>query len=122
MIFYNPVNLFPANDCLLMFEVSQRRRSKTYESPWFVVKRVDRQVRLEVNPPLLISDDVKIEFYTKPKLDFVGLNSKMFRKPNKEFHFWLNTFFVDSDMSGGLAHDILTEDSSGSSLSINNAK
>lgn len=83
----NRLHLFSANDCLLSFEVSQRSRTP-YESPWYVVKRVDRQVRLEVNPPLLISDDVKIEFFTKPKLDFVGLNSKMFRKSSKEFHFW----------------------------------
>jgi hypothetical protein len=70
----------------------------------------ETQVRLEVDPPLLISDDVKIEFMTKPRLDFVGLNPKMWRKANKEFHFWLNTFFVDAEMDGGLAHDILTRD------------
>jgi hypothetical protein len=79
------------------------------------MKRVDRQVRLEVDPPLLISDDVKIEFMTKPRLDFVGLNSKMWRKSSKEFHFWLNTFFVDAEMNGGLAHDILMKDHQSSS-------
>ena len=28
----------------------------------------------------------------------------------QEFHFWLNTFFVDAEMNGGLAHDILTRE------------
>jgi len=44
------------------------------------------------------------------RLDFVGINPKMWRKANKEFHFWLNTFFVDAEMDGGLAHDILGND------------
>jgi hypothetical protein len=52
---------------------------------------------------------------TKPRLDFVGLNSKMWRKSSKEFHFWLNTFFVDAEMNGGLAHDILMKDHQSSS-------
>ena len=74
------------------------------------MKRTDRQVRLEVEPPLLISDDVKIEFFTRPRLDYVGLHPKLWRKGSKEFHFWLNTFFVDADMNGGLAHDILARE------------
>ena len=45
------------------------------------------QVQLVLDPPLLISDDVKIEFMTKPRLDFVGLNSKMWRKARSV---WLN--------------------------------
>ena len=74
------------------------------------MKRTDRQVRLEVEPPLLISDDVKIEFFTRPRLDYVGLHPKLWKKGSKEFHFWLNTFFVDADMNGGLAHDILARE------------
>ena len=74
------------------------------------MKRTDRQVRLEVEPPLLVSDDVRIEFFTRPRLDYVGLHPKLWKKGNKEFHFWLNTFFVDAEMNGGLAHDILTRE------------
>ena len=59
----------------------------------------------------------QIEFITKPRLDFVGVNAKIWSKSTKEFHFWLNTFFVDSEMSGGLAHDILMEDNNSSSTS-----
>ena len=98
------------NDCFLTFVVYTPNRSIPYESRCYIMKRTDRQVRLEVEPPLLVSDDVKIEFFTRPRLDYVGLHPKLWRKGNKEFHFWLNTFFVDAEMNGGLAHDILARE------------
>jgi len=101
---------FSVNDCFLTFVVYTPNRSIPYESRCYIMKRTDRQVRLEVEPPLLVSDDVKIEFFTRPRLDYVGLHPKLWRKGNKEFHFWLNTFFVDAEMNGGLAHDILARE------------
>ena len=101
---------FLVNDCFLTFVVYTPNRSIPYESRCYIMKRTDRQVRLEVEPPLLVSDDVKIEFFTRPRLDYVGLHPKLWKKGNKEFHFWLNTFFVDAEMNGGLAHDILTRE------------
>ena len=103
-------SLLSANDCFLTFVVFTPNRATPYESRCYIMKRTDRQVRLEVEPPLLISDDVKIEFFTRPRLDYVGLHPKLWRKGSKEFHFWLNTFFVDADMNGGLAHDILARE------------
>ena len=85
----------------LQFEVrSPSTRAAPYTSVWHSVKSKGRLVRLEVNPPLLISDDVKIEFSYRPYKVAVAL-------PKKEFHFWLNTFFFDKDFSdSNLAHEV----------------
>merc|ERR1711981_826257 len=75
------------DSCYLQFTVTQRLRPQPYVSEWYLIRRGDRQSCLEVDPPLLLREDVKIEF-----------------------HFWLNTFFVDSEFgfSGmtGLAHQV----------------
>ncbi len=102
------------NEFYLQFELRQSGKSddKPFVSPEYLVRKGDRQVRLEVNPPLLICGDVKIEFSSKIKLlDNLGnfrANWKNFKlgHTNKEFHFWFNTFFVDSPFSSDLSHSV----------------
>ncbi len=54
-----------------------------------------------MSPPLLLCGDVKIEFSSKRKLlDNFGLMKE------KEFHFWFNTFFVDSPFSSDLSYSV----------------
>ena len=74
----------------------------------------DRNVSLSINPPLLLSEDVKFEFSTRQKFgeQLWGHNSKIkFARGEKVFHFWLNTFFVDMELEGGLAHDLTASNS-----------
>ena len=97
------------SQCYVYFEVTQRGRKDTYVSKHYLSRKGDRNVSLSVNPPLLLSEDVKFEFYTKQKFgEQLWGNSKMkfARSGEKVFHFWLNTFFVDMELEGGLAHDL----------------
>ncbi len=82
------------NDCFLTFVVYTPNRATPYESRCYIMKRTDRQVRLEVEPPLLVSDDVKIEFFTRPRLDYVGLHPKLWRKGNKVAYFYTYLCFA----------------------------
>jgi len=85
----------------LQFEVhSPTIRKEAFVSPWYPVKAKDRLVKLEwKGHPLLVADDVRIEFNAKPYK--VGPSKK-------EFHFWLNTFFFDKDFSDShLAHEVV---------------
>jgi len=95
------------DSCYLQFTVTQRLRVQPYVSEWYLIRRGDRQSCLEVDPPLLLREDVKIEFHVKPRVDII---KPKFMQSKKEFHFWLNTFFVDSEFgfSGmtGLAHQV----------------
>lgn len=70
-----------------------------------------RWVQLNVEPPLLLCGDVKIEFSTKLKLDNFGLKSHKTMQSKKEFHFWFNTFFVESSFSSKLCHDVVKQNS-----------
>lgn len=40
-------------------------------SEWYLIRRGDRQSCLEVDPPLLLREDVKIEFHVKPRVDII---------------------------------------------------
>lgn len=92
------------------FEVKQRGRKIPYRSKSVVSRKGDRTVTLSVNPPLLLSEDVKFEFSTQPKFEHMFLGGGNAKTPQKffksHFHFWLNTFFVDMQIKGGLAHDL----------------
>eukprot|EP00094_Tigriopus_californicus_P006390 TCALIF_06154-PA protein Name:"Similar to Pten Phosphatidylinositol 3,4,5-trisphosphate 3-phosphatase and dual-specificity protein phosphatase PTEN (Mus musculus)" AED:0.26 eAED:0.29 QI:0/0/0/0.5/1/1/2/0/660 len=90
----------------LQFEVKQAKRSLNYESTDYLLKRGDRNMLLNVDPPILICEDIKIEFSIKPKLDKVGIKPK-FLASYKEFHFWFNTFFVENTFISGLCHSLL---------------
>ena len=46
-------------------------RSEPYVSEWYLIRRGDRQSCLEVDPPLLLREDVKIEFHVKPRVDII---------------------------------------------------
>jgi hypothetical protein len=99
-----------ASQCYIYFEVKQQGRTHPYESKCYVSRKGDRNVFLKVDPPLLLSEDVKFEFSTKPHLDqiFKSQSAKIIKwhKGDKVFHFWLNTFFVDIELDGSLAHDL----------------
>ena len=55
----------------LQFTVHQRLRTQPYVSEWYLIRRGDRQSCLEVDPPLLLREDVKIEFHVKPRVDII---------------------------------------------------
>ena len=99
-------------------EVKQRGRRDPYVSRGVLTRKGDQTATLSINPPLLLSEDVKFEFFAKPQSFFFGSNQKLQKnfqnnfpvKPNELFHFWLNTFFVDMVLEGGLAHDLTGDD------------
>ena len=55
----------------------------------FQVKAKDRLFVMKVDPPLLVADDVRIEFNAKPYKVPIPVPDK------DKFHFWFNTFFYD---------------------------
>jgi len=109
-IVLDPMPNFSNGQSYVYFEVTQRGRRETYVSRHFLCRKSERTVSLSVNPPLLLSEDVKFEFISKPKFGetFFGKTKPMqnLAKGEKMFHFWLNTFFVDMELDGGLAHDL----------------
>jgi len=109
-IVLDPMPNFSNGQSYVYFEVTQRGRRETYVSRHFLCRKSERTVSLSVNPPLLLSEDVKFEFISKPKFGetFFGKTKTMqnLAKGEKMFHFWLNTFFVDMELDGGLAHDL----------------
>jgi hypothetical protein len=80
--------------------VKQPNGNTEYESPDYLLRRGQRQVQLLLDPPLVVCGDIKIEFSYKLKLDMVGIKPR-FMQPKKEFHFWFNSFFVDSPWNSG---------------------
>lgn len=50
-------------------EVTQRGRREPYISKHVACRKNDRSVSISINPPLLLSEDVKFEFSSKPKFD-----------------------------------------------------
>ena len=109
-IVLDPMPNFSNGQSYVYFEVTQRGRRETYVSRHFLCRKSERTVSLSVKPPLLLSEDVKFEFISKPKFGetFFGKTKTMqnLAKGEKMFHFWLNTFFVDMELDGGLAHDL----------------
>jgi len=69
-----------------------------------------KKVVLKLNPPLLISGDVKILFTQKMNVDVLHLRNKpkfISNVPHsKLFHFWVNTCFLDLRVSTDLSHHI----------------
>ena len=59
----------------------------------FQVKAKDRLFVMKVDPPLLVADDVRIEFNAKPYKVPIPVPDK------DKFHFWFNTFFYDKVLS-----------------------
>jgi len=111
-IVLDPMPNFSNGQSYVYFEVTQRGRREPYVSRHFLCRKNDRTVSLSVNPPLLLSEDVKFEFNSKPKFGetFFGKNVKPMQnlaKGEKMFHFWLNSFFVDMVLDkNNLAHDL----------------
>lgn len=102
-IVLDPAPTFSTGQSYISLEVTYRGRKEPYVSKHFLCRKHDRNVSLSINPPLLLSEDVKFEFSTKAKFEVFG---QKVGKPDKAFHFWLNTFFVDMELDGGLAHDL----------------
>ncbi len=95
-----------ANEFYLQFEVRQADGRHRFESPDYRVRKGQRRVHLVLERPLPLCGDVKIEFTSKLKLlDNLGPMKEKF-KPNKEFHFWFNTFFVTEAFSNKLCHTV----------------
>ena len=61
----------------IYFEVRQRSR-KPYEFKLTPARKGDRNVSLSINPPLLLTEDTKFEFFTKAKFEthIFNANSK----------------------------------------------
>lgn len=89
----------------IQFEVRQTS-VRPFQSDVYLVKRTDGRINIELQNPLLIVGDVKIDFTQKIKLDMFNLTGRPRYVPNgKLFHFWVNTFFIDQHRSTHLTHD-----------------
>jgi len=89
----------------IQFEVRQTS-VRPFQSDVYLVKRTDGRINIELQNPLLIVGDVKIDFTQKIKLDVFNLTGRPRYVPNgKLFHFWVNTFFIDQHRSTHLTHD-----------------
>merc|ERR1719290_571718 len=92
----------------IQFEVRQTS-VRPFTSDVYLVKRTDGRINIELQNPLLIVGDVKIDFTQKIKLDILNLSGRpryVSNVPNgKLFHFWVNTFFIDQQRSTVLTHD-----------------
>jgi len=124
----------------IQFEVRQTS-VRPFVSDVYLVKRTDGRINIELQNPLLIVGDVKIDFTQKIKLDILNLSGRLKNRnqasrlgqnlekfearmskywpryvsnvPNgKLFHFWVNTFFIDQQRSSDLTHDSTVSTSS----------
>jgi len=93
------------NEVYVQFEVRQTS-VRPFCSDVYLVKRTDDRINLELQNPLLIVGDVKIDFTQKIKLDILNITGRPRYVTNgKLFHFWVNTFFIDQHWSTHLTHD-----------------
>jgi len=91
----------------IQFEVRQSS-VRPYESQVYLVRRSDSRINIELEQPLLIVGDVKIDFSQKMKLDILG--RPRYVSGGKLFHFWFNTFFIDRQRSSPLTHSFINLD------------
>jgi len=88
----------------IQFEVRQTS-IRPYVSEVYQVRRSDGTVNIELPQPILIVGDVKIEFQHKIKMDILNLAQKpRYIQKDKLFHFWVNTFFIDQQISSVHSH------------------
>jgi len=89
----------------IQFEVRQTS-VRPFSSDVYLVKRTDGRINIELQNPLLIVGDVKIDFTQKIKLDIMNIMGRpRYVSNGKLFHFWVNTFFIDQHRSTHLTHD-----------------
>lgn len=89
----------------IQFEVRQTS-VRPFSSDVYLVKRTDGRINIELQNPLLIVGDVKIDFTQKIKLDIMNIMGRpRYVSNGKLFHFWVNTFFIDQSRSTHLTHD-----------------
>ena len=91
----------------IQFEV-RRSSVRPYESQVYLVRRSDSHINIELEQPLLIVGDVKVDFSQKIKLDLMNLSGRpRYISNGKLFHFWINTFFIDRQKSTALTHSFI---------------
>ena len=74
----------------------------------YLVRRSDSHINIELEQPLLIVGDVKVDFSQKIKLDLMNLSGRpRYISNGKLFHFWINTFFIDRQKSTALTHSFI---------------
>merc|ERR1719234_1503752 len=89
----------------IQFEVRQTS-VRPFSSDVYLVKRTDGRINIELQNPLLIVGDVKIDFTQKIKLDIMNIMGRpRYVSNGKLFHFWVNTFFIEQHRSTHLTHD-----------------
>jgi len=120
---YNPVKLmltsivleppphvgFTNHEAHIQFQIFQHFMAP-FQSDVYTINWEDSKVVLDLKSPLTICGDVKISFTQKLALNVLHLRNKpkfISTVPHsKLFHFWVNTFFVDREVSSELTHDI----------------
>ena len=99
---------FGNHECHLQFSVVQHFhapfQSEIHSTSWN-----DSKVTLKLGSPLALSGDVKISFNQKMSVDLFRNKPTKFISTvphSKLFHFWVNTFFVNKNLSSELTHRI----------------
>jgi len=120
---YNPVKLmltsiileppphvgFVHHQAHIQFQIFQHFLAP-FQSDVYTINWDDSKVVLNLPSPISLSGDVKISFTQKLNLNVLHLRNKpkfISTVPHsKLFHFWVNTFFIDREVSSELTHDI----------------
>jgi len=99
---------FGNHECHLQFSVIQHFhapfQSEIHSTSWN-----DSKVVLKLSSPLALSGDVKISFNQKMSVDLFRNKPTKFISTvphSKLFHFWVNTFFINKNLSSELTHRI----------------
>lgn len=99
---------FGNHECHLQFSVIQHFhapfQSEIHSTSWN-----DSKVVLKLSSPLALSGDVKISFNQKMSVDLFRNKPTKFISTvphSKLFHFWVNTFFINKNLTSELTHRI----------------
>lgn len=88
-VILEPIPNFNGDKGLIQFNIWQSN-TKLFSSQVYEVRKESQSLKITLDPcrPCIISGDVKLDFFNKPKM----------KRKEKLFHFWFNTFFVRDEI------------------------